>query len=61
MQQCTPLLPNLFPRDSLYPAGLNVMETVNHFLLPGGIYVLIDGCVQTRDQVPSQFRSLFIR
>jgi hypothetical protein len=45
----------LFPRDSFYLTGLNVMQTAHDLLLPSGIHVLINGCVQTGDQISSQF------
>jgi hypothetical protein len=61
MQQCTSLLLNPFPRDSLYLARLNVMQAAHDLLLPGCIHVLIDSCVQARDQVTGQFRPLVLR
>ena len=59
-QRSSPLL-NLFPRGSLYFAGLNLVQTTHDLLLPGGVNVLINGCVQARDQVPSQFRAFILR
>ena len=47
MQQFTSLLLDLFPRDRLYLAGLNVIKAAHDLLLPGNVNVLIDGCVQT--------------
>src|SRR5439155_26951783 len=61
MQQRTSLLLDLFPRDSFYLAGLNLMQTAHDLLLPGGIRVLINGCVQTGDQISSQFRPFVLR
>jgi hypothetical protein len=61
MQQFVPFLLHLFPGDSLYPAGVNVMQTASDLYLPGGIHIFIDGCVQTGDQVPSQFSSFLVR
>ena len=49
------LLLDLFPRDSPYLAGLNFMQTSHDLLLPGGISVLVGRCVQTGDQISSQF------
>ncbi len=55
MQQCTSLLLDLFPRNSFYLAGLNVMQTAHDLLLPSGVNILINGCVQAGDQISSQF------
>ena len=41
MQQRTSLLLDLFPGDSFYPAGLNLMQAARDLLLPGGIRVMI--------------------
>ena len=41
MQQCTSLLLDLFPRDSLDLARLNIMQAAHDLLLPGCIHVLI--------------------
>jgi len=61
MQQRTSLLLDLFPRDSLYLAGLNLMQAAHDLLLPGGINVLINGCVQAGDQISSQFGPFLLR
>jgi len=61
MQQRTSLLLDLFPRDSFYFARLHIMTAANDLLLPGCIHVLINGCVQTGDQVTSQLRSFVLR
>ncbi len=61
MQQRTSLLLNLFPRDSFHFAGLNLVQTVHDLLLPGGVNLLINCCIQARDQVPSQFRAFVLR
>ncbi len=52
MQKRTSLLLNLFPRDSFYLAGLNLMQAAHDLLLPGGVNVLIDGRIQAGQQVP---------
>ena len=54
MQQRTSLLLDLFPRDSFYLTGLNIVQTARDLLLPGGIHVLVNGRVQTGDQISSQ-------
>ena len=51
MQQFTPLLLDLFPRDRLHFTGLNLIQAAHDLLLPGDVNVLIDGCVQTGQQV----------
>ena len=61
MQQRMSLLLDLFPRDSFYLAGLNLVQTAYDLLLPGGIHILINGCVQTGDQISSQFRPFVLR
>jgi len=61
MQQCTSLLLNLFPRDSFYLTGLNLVQTAHDLLLPGGIHVLVNSCVQTGHQITSQFRPFALR
>ncbi len=61
MQQCTSLLLNLFPRDSFYLTELNLVQTAHDLLLPGGIHVLVNSCVQTGHQITSQFRPFALR
>jgi hypothetical protein len=61
MQQCTPLLLDLFPRDSLHFAGLNIMQAAHDLLLPGCVDVLINGCIQTGVQITSQFSPFVLR
>ena len=61
MQQRASLLLDLFPGDSFYLAGLNLMQAAPDLLLPGSIHVLVNGCVQTGDQIPSQLGSLVLR
>jgi len=51
MQQRTSLLLDLFPRESFYLAGLNVMQAAHDFLLPDSVNVMIHGCVQTGYQI----------
>jgi hypothetical protein len=60
MQQRTSLLLDLFPRDGFYFARLHIMTAASYLLLPGCIHILINGCVQTGDQVPSQLCSFVL-
>ncbi len=61
MQQCTSLLLDLSPRDSLYLARLSIMRAAHDLLLPCCIHIWIKGCVQTGDQVTGQFRPFVLR
>ena len=47
MQQFTSLLLDLFPRERLHFAGLNLVQAAHDLFLPGGVNVLINGRIKT--------------
>ncbi len=61
MQECTFLLLDLFPGDSLDCAGFHFARTAHDFLLPGGFGILIDDFVEACDQAPGKFSALLLR
>jgi len=54
MQQFTSLLLDLFPRDRLYLAGLNLIKAARDLLLPGGVNVLIDSLSRLDSRFPAR-------